>query len=470
MSTKFEELNEMIKVAIGVQTGQPSLGVPGNTLSPLTPPTASMNPAAQTVGQPAPAPSSVGAGPAVAPAVQPQTPGSVPPAAQGAGALPGSPDAAVEAAQQQADAAKLQAEQEAEQAKVEETQYKARAQTLKSLTGIEEAKVDVAEEEVALQEALAKTQQYEQAMGQPIGQPAEQPAAQPAAQQAAPPVQKIGSRFQQMQQRFKLATRKPLTAKQAGVKVALHAAKVRKYNEHKQSLSDASAMAEVLMRDIPSGLIKQGFELDPLTDTDPRLTVFGLKTAGCGRMIDMINQRQHGRAKVEKVAAGDMEAYRDVLRRGTALHRAIVKMAGSIFATVEDVVSEADLELVDYVVKLAADRIQPKSLVMRQFAAIVADRNVRKTASVAMASKKTSAQAAESIKKAAAIGGKVGAKVVNTIMISQPVLRKMANIAIFDAAGAAALVNNDTDTLARCVLGLALESRLGDKAYELATS
>lgn len=445
MSTKFNELMASVKIAaLGVP--QPAaLGAP-------------VNPAAQGADQPIPLPpSSGGIGSAPAPAVA-QPPSNMPPAAIGGGTAP----PASQQAQIDAEAARV--DQEVATKELEAKKIDAQAKSVGADAKIETSRMKLVQNQAKLQEAQVKAQQLQGATGAPAGAPTVGVAQSSVFQDLMSQVtQKAGS------------GRRPSTLGEIKVKVALSSAKCRKYASTRSTMSDSSALAEVLLRDIPADQVKQGFELDPLTDTDPRLIAFALQTGGCGRMLDMINQRQHKRARVEKVAAGDMDAYRDVLRRGVALHQAIVKMSHALFREVEKAQDISKLNAVDFVVKLAAGHTLPKQFTVRQALSVMHDRKLRKRAVVRDLPRMTISDAVDTIGKTLAITSKMAndelsCKAIRRILVDQPELRKVANISVFDTAGAAALVNNDTDTLAKCVLGLALESRLGSKAYEIATT
>jgi len=263
-------------------------------------------------------------------------------------------------------------------------------------------------------------------------------------------------KYAELQNQIKKASgKRPATPQETWTRVGLYAAKVRGYGRKRAAMSDASAMAEVLLHDVPDHLIKQGAGLDPLTDMDPRLIAFALQSEGGGQMIAQINDRQHSRAIGEKVAAGDMEAYRDVLRRGTALHRAIVKTSSAVFSVVEKYQTKAGLPPMEFTVKLASERIKPKDLVTRQFAAVVNDRVLRKSAKVGDRPRLSVPQAMSVLQKVAGLNPDLRTKIGRRILADQPELRKVANIMAFDKAGAAAIVNNDSDNLARCLLGMA---------------
>ena len=309
--------------------------------------------------------------------------------------------------------------------------------------------------QLKLQEAQVSAQQSQSMLGAP--------GAQPAAAGAP------GGKFAELQGLIKgAAQRKPYTVKEAAVKVRLYAAKVNKYASTRDVMADISSMAEVYIRDIPEGLIKRGSELDPLSETHPCLLGFGLASEGSGKLIDMINQRSRGRARQEKIAKGDLAAYRDVLRRGVLLHNAIVKMAATITNVMELEREKTGLSAAAFITKLAMDRLAPKRLVLKQLASISDDRQFRKEAAANEEVKAdTLDEAIASLEKIAGDGGDL--VLTRTVLSRQPELRKAANVAIFDQAGASALIENDTDTLAKCVVGLALEGRFGTEAYLTAT-
>ena len=273
MTTKFAQLQT--KIALGVPTpgqlGNTSLQSPA---APAPPP----DPAAQGAAQPAPDPSSAGAGPAPA-NIPPQNvmgQGSAPQVPGAGGPLPGSELAGIEAADQAAEA-------EAARAELRAKQIDTQAKIVGAKAKEETSGTKLLQNQAKLQEAQLKAQQLKAQMGSPV---ATATGAQPAGG---------ADRIRAMMKAGKI--RAPYTVKQARVKVALHAAKIRKYGEYRAAMSDGSAMAEPLFRDIPHDLVKSGFELDPLTEIDPRLIAFGLESEGSGKMLDMIHQRQHGRLR-----------------------------------------------------------------------------------------------------------------------------------------------------------------------------
>ena len=434
-------------------------------------------PAAPAVAQPVPVTSSAGAGATALPP-QPGMPGSdvtpAPGMPLGGGSVPtnGGVLAPLPA---QAMAPTLEDRQAAVDAqtaeyKIQSAESKVKVDELKNKTTQVKSQKDMLVGEQNYQKEVAELAKVKAEMANP--QQAQQlqqglgaPASVDVAQAGPSPAQKMASKIKRM----KVGHVRSIP--EIRVKIALNNAKIRKYASVRKSMGQASAMTEVLMRGITADMIKQGSELDDLTDTDPRLIAYGLHAGGSGRMIDMINQRQHNRSREEKVAAGDQDAYRDVLKRGVALHEAIVKMGNAVFTIVNEKAAEADLDAADFVVKLASDRVPARSLKFRQAAALITERDNRKAAGVRDLPRLTIPEAAAAIKAANKLSNiQLGAHIIQGILVDQPELRKAANIAVFNKAGAAALVNNDTTTLAKCVLGLALENQLGPGAYSVATS
>lgn len=439
--------------------------------------------------------------PAPSPASDGPQPGSVPPtsniAAAGGAAPPGADAAALgmpnappaglpqgsQGAAQQMQAA-MAAEQEAQtlsdQAKMEGQHLKAdKARTTLMKNQMQRQKV---------QSELSAMQQVGMgggggAQGAPAGgMGGGMPG--PGAKLASPTFLRLREQIKRAKAGPQPAISQDMTVKLAALKLHTFIRKQAKQAALETTQADLCAMIEASLGEIPAQYIKQAFQVHPLSETPDWLVDFCMETGQAGRMADMITKRAHGDVQTEKVASGDVAAYRDVLRRGMALHNGIVKMASIIQKNVSQSVAKDGMPLAVRLVKMASAELgKSQTLALHQASALLADRSFRKAASsinelVITAGKQTLRLPIDTYGKAARSLYQVldnptcdeDAKLAASRLVfaKYATFRKVALDHMLDQLGAVAMVYNDRPMLARCLTGLAVGGKFGPDACQAA--
>jgi hypothetical protein len=283
---------------------------------------------------------------------------------------------------------------------------------------------------------------------------------------------------------------------------------LKKYADSRVCLADESAMAEVMLGQIPSQYFKGASGADPLDETPPWLTAWCLAIGGGGKFAKTVNDRLHARAQriPVKTAAESLE----VLRRGMDLHRGILKSAAVVKNRMTKTAEDGGESISQFLVRNAVDRVLDSQTQLKMAHAIEQDRwwrqrlqpfNQVKSAACGAMPVGGLEQALAALGQLLGHGGPEAEEMeqedpastpppeevaeqdpadepeelsdedaaVRIILIKHPEARKTANIRAFCKAGGEALANNDPDNLARAIVGLAAEGAMGPDAVRAVT-
>jgi len=92
-----------------------------------------------------------------------------------------------------------------------------------------------------------------------------------------------------------------------------------------------------------------GYE-DGLREVLPELADFCMSTGQFGKLAYQINARMHGRVFTEKVAADDVDAMRDVIKRGVAMDKRLKTFASAFIKIEKQAATKRDETIVDMMV------------------------------------------------------------------------------------------------------------------------
>lgn len=459
MTKRATEL--MTKIALGAQNLKPS------PKAPAAPPPAPPAPAAA-----APAPAAT-----AAPSPAQGVPPAAGPAAGGAAAAvpPNMPPAGAAMMQQQAmNDPNAALAQQAEQAKIKAQAEGHKATIATSATKAEEAKAKAQEAQKKLE--VLKQQQAMNAQMSQAGAGAPKLASDGITAKRL--LTKIASQ-RRVQKMARIATSpafRRLNAATTKIANAVDSAR-------REVMLGVSAINNATIRSLPATYVKEGARLDSLTDTSPWLVGWCLGTKAGGYVAKIVNDRLHQRVQRVKVAAGDTTAYAAVIRDGMKMHNSIMKVSALIHDTFAKFAASHQSTDTVMAVKLAVAHIMNGNLLPTARLEIVADAALRKSActkATAPVRKRKNLRSdlvamipVQNAEKAASfISGILSnpelaadnEASVNMVLRKYPDLRASVQAELFNKAGAAALVANDTDTLAKCVFGLAGLGALGDDA------